>query len=461
MTAEFSGHAAVSNKQVDSPSRTNITGRLTAQEGLRAQTLVNLRWIAIVGQFTAIVVVAFGMEFSLPLVPVLALVLTSVLLNIATTLRFPSSARLGPEASLALLAYDLLQLGGLLYLTGGIKNPFSMLLIVPVVISAGSLPLRYTLALGGLAVGTSGFLAGFHLPLPWHASEPFVLPPLYLAASWFAVLATLLFAAVYAWRVAEEARSLSYALSATELALTREQHLSQLDGIAAAAAHELGTPLATITLVVKEMQKDLADQADYTEDLTLLAEQTQRCRDILSKIGSLTEGEGNPFAHHSLTELLRETSAPHTEFGIAIEVSAEGAGEEPVWSRNPGLEHGLGNIIENAVDFARDSVEVRARWSDEVVEIRVTDDGPGFPPDRLTKIGEPDPAAQRAATKRQRGDDAKGLGLGLFIAKTLLERTGAQMTFSNRPGSQTGAIVKITWTRAEAERWLAVDMNTV
>ena len=461
MSGEFPADSPAGEGPFNTPNRLRIAGRLTAQEGLRAQTLANLRWIAIAGQSTAIVVVAFGMGFPLPLLPALALVLVSVLLNIAMTLRLPSSARLGPEASFALLACDLLQLGGLLYLTGGVKNPFSMLLIVPVVISAGSLPLRHTLLLGGLAVLTSGFLASFHLPLPWHPGERFSLPPLYLAASWLAVLATLAFAAIYAWRVSEEARNLSYALSATELALTREQHLSQLDGIAAAAAHELGTPLATITLVVKEMQKDLADQEGYTEDLTLLAEQTQRCRDILSKIGSLSEGEGTPFAHHSLTELLRQTSAPHADFGIAIEISAEGSGEEPVWRRNPGVEHGLGNIIENAVDFARETIEIEARWSDEKVEIRIADDGPGFAPERLTKIGEPDLAAQRAATTRQRGDDAKGLGLGLFIAKTLLQRTGAQVGFSNRPGRQSGAVVTVTWTRANSERWLAAATDAV
>jgi two-component system sensor histidine kinase RegB len=456
MSIEASSPYRPEEHDFNSASRPSIAGRLTALEGLRAQTLVNLRWIAIAGQLTAIGVVAFGMGFSVPLVPALALVLVSVLLNVATTLRFPPAARLGAEAGFALLAYDLLQLAGLLYLTGGIENPFSMLLIVPVVISAGSMPLRYTLLLGALAVVASGLLMGFHLPLPWHRGEEIGLPSLYLAANWFAVLATLAFATVYAWRVSEEARALSYALSATELALTREQHLSQLDGIAAAAAHELGTPLATITLVVKEMQKEFSAPSEHTEDLSLLAEQTQRCRDILSKIGSLTEGEDTPFAYHSLSELLRETSAPHTDFGIAIAISADGTGEEPIWRRNPGLAHGLGNIIENAVDFARSHVDIETRWSDEKIQIIVTDDGPGFPPERLTKIGEPYLAAQRFATDRQRGDDAKGLGLGLFIAKTLLERTGAQISFSNRRDSNHGAVVTITWPRAESERWLAV-----
>jgi two-component system sensor histidine kinase RegB len=431
-----------------------------AQDGLRAQTLVNLRWIAVVGQLATILAVAFGLGFAVPLMPVLILVFVSVLLNIAMTVHYPSTARLGPDASFGLLAYDLIQLAGLLFLTGGIENPFSMLLIVPVVISASSLPLRRTLLLGGLVIGVSSLLAGYHLPLPWHPGEAIALPRLYLAATWAAVLATLAFAGVYAWRVAEEARALSFALAATELALTREQHLSQLDGIAAAAAHELGTPLATITLVVKEMQRDLANDPAHAEDITLLAEQTQRCRDILSKIGSLSEGHDTPFATHSVTELVREASAPQMDFGVDISVEADGDGPEPIWRRNPGLSHGLGNIIENAVDFAKSNVTIEIRWSEQQVQIDVSDDGPGFPREKLPRIGDPVLASSRDHNDRQRGDADKGLGLGLFIAKTLIERTGGQLRFANKP-RRKGAQVTLSWPRQEVDQLLGVHSSAI
>jgi two-component system sensor histidine kinase RegB len=428
---------------------------IAAQDGLRAQTLVNLRWSAVFGQLAAILAVAFGLGFALPLMPVLTLVMVSVLLNVAMTLRYPSTARLGPDASFGLLAYDLLQLAGLLFFTGGIENPFSMLLIVPVVISASSLPLRRSMMLGGLVIGVSSLLAGYHLPLPWHPGEAIELPRLYLAATWTAVLATLAFAGVYAWRVAEEARALSFALAATELALTREQHLSQLDGIAAAAAHELGTPLATITLVVKEMQRDLSSHPDHAEDIALLAEQTQRCRDILSKIGSLSEDNDTPFATHSVTELVQEASAPHEEFGIQILIASDGEGHEPIWRRNPGLSHGLGNIIENAVDFAKSQVDIDVRWSDRRVQITVSDDGPGFPPEKLPRIGDPVLASSRDHNDRQRGDADKGLGLGLFIAKTLIERTGGQLHFANNP-HRKGAVVSLSWSRSDVDQLLGI-----
>jgi two-component system, sensor histidine kinase RegB len=268
------------------------------------------------------------------------------------------------------------------------------------------------------------------------------MPFVYTAGMWVAVVSSILFTAVYAYRVAQEARLLANALAATELVLQREQHLSALDGLAAAAAHELGTPLATIALVAREMEKALGSDPRFREDVTLLRSQSERCREILKRLTSLsTEGELH-IARLPLTSLVEEVAAPHRDFGIAIELEAgEQAGPEPVGRRNPGVIYGLGNLVENAVDFAKSKVTVRWRWDEARIVISVIDDGPGFPPDIIDRIGEP------YMSTRQGVEPGGGLGLGLFIAKTLLERSGATMRFTNSLVPGEGATVEVSWPR--------------
>ncbi|RVA88371.1 sensor histidine kinase, partial [Mesorhizobium sp. M7A.F.Ca.CA.004.02.1.1] len=224
---------------------------------LRLNTLIRLRWLAIVGQSLTVLVVAYGLKFPLPVSLCFALIACSAWMNLFLAFRFPAAHRLTPLAAFGILIFDSLQLAGLLYMTGGLTNPFSLLMTVPVVISATSLPLRLTAILGGLVMSAATFLVFVHLPLPWHEDAPLAMPFLYVAGMWMAVLSSIAFTAIYAFRVAAEARLLANALAATELVLQREQHLSALDGLAAAAAHELGTPLATIALVAKEMEKAL------------------------------------------------------------------------------------------------------------------------------------------------------------------------------------------------------------
>jgi two-component system sensor histidine kinase RegB len=268
------------------------------------------------------------------------------------------------------------------------------------------------------------------------------MPFIYVAGMWMAVSSSIVFTGLYAWRVAEEARLLATALSATELVLQREQHLSALDGLAAAAAHELGTPLATIALVAKEMERALGQDPRYSEDVTLLRSQSERCRGILKRLTSLSsEGEAH-MARLPITSLIEEVTAPHRDFGIAIKLEPkERVGAEPVARRNPGVLYGLGNIVENAVDFAREQVTVHWRWNDETVAIDVIDDGPGFPPEILDRIGEP------YMTTRHASEEGGGLGLGLFIAKTLVERSGATIRFANGAKPGMGATVGIIWPR--------------
>ena len=409
---------------------------------LRLNTLVRLRWLAIVGQSLAVVFVAYGLNFPLPVSLCFAMIACSAWLNLLLTFRYPAAHRLKPLAAFGILTFDALQLAGLLYMTGGLTNPFSLLMTVPVVVSATSLPLRMTAALGALVVATATILVFYHLPLPWYAGAELAMPFVYVAGMWVAVCSSIAFTAIYAFRVAEEARLLANALTATELVLQREQHLSALDGLAAAAAHELGTPLATIALVAKEMERALGDDPKYSEDVTLLRSQSERCREILKRLTSLSS-EGEPhLARLPLTSLVEEVIAPHRDFGIAIRLSpGERTGPEPVGRRNPGVIYGLGNLIENAVDFARESVTVHWRWNEEKVVFTIVDDGPGFPPEIVDRIGEP------YVSTRQGAEPGGGLGLGLFIAKTLLERSGAVLSFRNSSGLGEGAAVEISWTR--------------
>ncbi|MEW9807439.1 ActS/PrrB/RegB family redox-sensitive histidine kinase [Mesorhizobium sp. ZMM04-5] len=415
---------------------------LGQSQRLRLNTLVRLRWLAIVGQSVTVLIVSYGLDFPLPVVVCFALIACSAALNVYLAIAYPSTHRLPPPAAFGILTFDALQLAGLLYMTGGLTNPFALLMTVPVVVSATSLPARMTALLGAMVIAMATVLAFSHRPLPWYDGAELAMPFIYVAGSWVALSSSIAFTGIYAFRVAEEARLLANALSATELVLQREQHLSALDGLAAAAAHELGTPLATIALVAREMERALGSDHVHAEDVRLLRSQSERCREILKRLTSLsTEGEAH-LARLPLTSLVEEVTAPHRDFGISIRFQpGERHGAEPVGRRNPGVIYGLGNLVENAVDFARKEVIVGWRWSDDLVAVSIVDDGPGFPAEIASRIGEP------YMSTRQGAERGGGLGLGLFIAKTLLERSGATLSFrnSNTPGE--GAVVEVSWPR--------------
>lgn len=417
---------------------------------LRLDTLVRLRWFAVAGQFAAVLLVRFVAGFPLPLGLCLGVIAASACLNIGLRLVFPRGSRLADGPAAAMQAFDIVQLVALLSLTGGIENPFAILALAPVMISAVSLPRWMTAMLLALMVGASLAIVHVHLPLPWPDGGSFSLPLLYRYGLWVALCLSGAFVCLYAGRVAEEARRLGDALAATEFALVREQHLTQLDGLAAAAAHELGTPLATITLVVKEMLRH-PDRAGSREDLDILAQQTTRCREILGKLTSLGSDAGGMFDVMSLGLLIEEAVAPHRNFGVAVRVDLAGKGPEPHCRRSPGMLYGLGNLVENAVDFARGKVHVRASWTEATVSILIEDDGPGFPPDVLGQAGEPYLKSRRDARKAK-VEEGSGLGLGLFIAKSLLERSGAKLTLQNAPAPGRGARVRLQWARTAFEQ---------
>ena len=428
----------------------------TGDSRLRLATIVRLRWIAILGQMVAICAVKFGFDFNLPLGSCLSFIALSAWLNVFLVVRFPARHRLSIGHATLMLAYDLVQLAGLLYLTGGIENPFAMLMLAPVTVSAGSLPPRNTVLIGLLTAIAIAIISTVHLPLPWYAGMRLDLPRLYQFGYLAAVGASMLFIALYAARLAKESRQMSAALAATDQVLAREQKLHALDGLAAAAAHELGTPLSTIVLVAKELERDGGTSDAMREDLALLRSQALRCREILTKLTRRPSEQDPLHAHLSVRELLDESAAPYRLHGTTIRMTAaprvEGGpgGEEPIGERRPGVIYGLGNLIENAIDFAVKAVEVRATWTERIVEISVMDDGKGFPPEVMETLGEPY-ITTRASGGRMGDGESTGMGLGFFIAKTLLERSGASIQLANRELPESGAVVRITWPRAAFE----------
>ncbi|RIY02548.1 sensor histidine kinase [Aureimonas flava] len=419
--------------------------RRLSREGQRVRlaTLTRLRWLSIAGQAAACVFVAWGLWYPYPVWACFALIGVSALLNLHLSTRYSKAERLSERRTALILVFDVVQPTGLLFLTGGIQNPFAVFLVVPAMIAAATQPARISVGIGVLAVLCATAIAFVHWPIPWPAGLSLDLPFPFLGGMWFALVTTLVFSTFYIYRVAAEARALSDALAATELMLQREQHLSALDGLAAAAAHELGTPLATISLVAKEMSRAAPPDHGFREDIDLLVSQSERCRAILGQLASLSSVSEEHLAKLPLSSLVEEAVAPHRDFGVAIRVRVlEASGPEPVLRRNAGVIYGLGNLVENAVDFARGEVTVALSWNDARIAIELCDDGPGFPPDVLKRIGDPYMSV-RAAEQRQSGG---GLGLGLFIAKTLIERSGARIRFDNRPEHEgAGARISVSW----------------
>jgi two-component system, sensor histidine kinase RegB len=438
-----------------SPKRRAMTAdrREMGESRLRLQTLVRLRWVAVLGQLITVLTVHFGLGFDLPLLACLLVIGLSALLNVIMQTRYPPSQRIKSFYAGLMLGYDLIQLAVLLFLTGGLQNPFALLIVVPAAISASTQPLRMTAALCALAVVCASVLTRFYLPLPWAAGVIPTPPFPYMIGEWTALVSCIIFMAAYAWRTSQENRQMLDALAATELRLAREQKLSALDGLAAAAAHELGTPLSTISLVAKELEREVPVDSPLREDILLLRSQAARCRDIL---GTLTQHSGESdamFSKMSLGHLIEEVVQPFRAFGIDLNVRVEPnanghSNNQPVLRRNAGIIYGLTNLVENAVDYAASKVDIHARWDADAIRLTITDDGPGFAPNVLGRLGEPF-VTTRAQVDDEDSEEAQGMGLGIFIAKTLLERSNAVIMLRNRELPETGACVEVVWRRSE------------
>ena len=319
-------------------------------------------------------------------------------------------------------------------------------------ISASALTPRATVLLAVAATVIITLLAGYSVPLRLVSGEVLAVPAVLAAGTWTALVIGTAFLAIYARRVAHETFAMSQALAATQMALAREQQLSALGGVVAAAAHELGTPLATIKLAATELVEELAGQPALQEDAALVRAQADRCTEILRAMGP--QGKQDALVRFApFSSVVEEAAAPHAERGIAIVTRIEGRrrASRPM-ARSPEIVQGLRNLVQNAVDFAATTVWIDLDWDEAELRLRIGDDGPGYPPELIGRIGDPFVRKRPPAVERP---GYAGMGLGLFIAKTLLERSGAQVVFANAadsPSSRdrprpTGAIVLVAWPR--------------
>jgi len=423
---------------------------------VRLRTLVLLRWIAIGGQSAALLVAVqvFGLRLEVGFISIA--IGASICANLFSTFLVPGNKRLSEVEAVLMLLFDLLQLSLLLFLTGGLNNPFAILTLVPVTIAATFLHLRSTVLIGLVAIAAISLLGPYHLSIEMADGVEFVLPTLFLFGFWAALMIGVVFLAIYARQVTGEMHSMSDALLATQMALAREQKLTDLGGVVAAAAHELGTPLATIKLVSSELADDARGNPAMLEDIRLIGAQADRCRDILRSMGRA--GKDDIHLHRvPLEGVLRDAAEPHTERGKAVRFTiapeTDNPGRQPVILRRPEIIHGMRNLIQNAVDFSLTSVVVESSWSADEITVRIMDDGRGFPASIIGRIGDPFVRRRKADDDEAARPGYEGMGLGLFIAKTLLERSGASLTFLNggtraMGGSEEGgAIITVTWDR--------------
>ena len=421
--------------------------------------MIFLRWVAIVGQLTAILVGQYVYGLQLELGLCYFAVGLSVIGNLVAAFVFPENKRLSERENLSMVMFDLLQLGFLLFLSGGLHNPFALLLLGPVTVSAAVLTTRSTLLAGGTAIAMVTLLSKFHLSLKTDLGFILRVPDVFLFGNWIALVIAIVFIGAYSRRITSEMHSMSDALTATQMALSREQKLTDLGGVVAAAAHELGTPLATIKLASSELMDELEDREDLRADAALIREQADRCRDILRDMGQAGKDDLH-LRQAPLMTVIAEAAEPHAHRGKAVHFSHDPlAGVEmsqPAILRKPEIIHGLRNLVQNAVDFANKNVWVEGHWTTNTISIRIVDDGTGFPPHLIGRIGDPFVGRRKTPSEGQDRPGYEGMGLGLFIAKTLLERSGAELSFANGSdpymtapdtAKHTGAIVEVKWPR--------------
>lgn len=443
---------------------------------VRLRTLVAVRWIAIFGQIASILVAIFFFHLHLEIGFFAIVIGASVILNIVASFVYPENTRLSERGATLMLLFDITQLSALLYFSGGLTNPFSVLILAPVSISASALRPKASILTGSVAIALVTLLALYHVPLHMADGAELIIPDIFLFGNWASIVIGVLFLGVFSWRVTSEIHTMSQALLATQMALTREQKLTDIGGVVAAAAHELGTPLATIKLVSSELVDDLKDQSLLREDAQLISEQADRCRDILHSMGQAGKDDLH-MRFAPLQAVIEEAAQPHTSRGKTVNLEvlgSEDGSEQPYVYRRPEIIHGLRNLIQNAVDFSETTVWVDILWSKRRITLRIIDDGAGFPPSVIGRIGDPFMRHRRSEKEVEKRPGYKGMGLGLFIAKTLLERTGAEMSFANgsdrhdmhlHAGRRSGAIVELSWRRdlisvPEGEQNKALGENT-
>ena len=413
--------------------------RIKENLNLDKNTLTILRYIAIFGQFIAINIVFFYLNLSFPIVESYVVIFLGLLTNLFLQFKVKVNQLKDSHASLFLL-YDLLQLSMLLYLTGGILNPFSVLLIIPAIVSSTFLSMGTTIILGLITSSLLFVLTYIYLPLPGMNADIFNFPNFYKLGTLVSILIGLMFLSYFGIRFAGESKKRSEALNKLQEVISKEYELESLGGQAAAAAHSLGTPLATISVVAKELKKEIGDNKEISKDIDLLVSQSKRCSEILKQISKKQIEEDSFLSLIKLEDLLEEIINSFNETSSKnIELYVEKDQNKINIQRSPEIIYGLRNFIGNAVKFSKSKVKLDLKSDDEIIEIKINDDGPGIPEDIINKIGEP-----YIKSKSKELSANSGLGLGTFLGKTLLERQNAKLLFK-RNSDLGGALVVISW----------------
>ena len=440
----------------------NTYNALKHRYWIRLRTLVLLRWWAIIGQTSALIIAQRLYNLDVETGMCYAVIGISIISNLVAAFIYPENKRLSESETFFVVLFDLLQLGLMLYLTGGLNNPFSILIVGPVTVSASALSARSTAALGLVAIAIVSVLLFYYLPLRTDQGSILYMPDIFRLGNWAAIIIGIIFLGVYSRWIVSEMSAMYDALQATQMALAREQKLTDLGGVVAAAAHEMGTPLATIKLTSSELADELSDNEDLKSDALLIREQADRCRDILRSMGRAGKDDLQ-MRYAPISTVIEEAAEPHADRGKLLNFDYTSASKmnahHPVIQRRPEIIHGLRNLIQNAVDFAHSTVWIETHWSADKITIRIMDDGKGYPIDMIGRIGDPF-MRRRAAAPDPRRPGYDGMGLGLFIAKTLLERSGADLSFANGAKANNGrlgqsknlgAIVEVSWPRAQLE----------
>ncbi len=407
---------------------------------LDKSTLTILRYIAIFGQFFAVNIVFFYLNLKFPIKESYIVIFIGLLTNLFLQFRVKVNQLKDSYASLFLL-YDLFQLSTLLYLTGGILNPFSLLMIIPTIVSSTFLSMGTTIILGVITSFLLFLISFTHLPLPGLDSNIFAVPNYYTIGILISILIGLIFLSYFGIRFAGESKKRSEALNKLQEVISKEYELESLGGQAAAAAHSLGTPLATITVVAKELKKEIGNDKEYSKDIDLLVSQTKRCSEILKKISKKQIAEDNFLSTIKFEDLLEEIINSFKETSSKeIDLVIDDDKNKIAVQRTPEMIYGLRNFIGNAVKFSKSKVKIFLKSDKKLIEIKINDDGPGIPEDIIKIIGEP-----YIKSRSKELSPNSGLGLGTFLGKTLLERQNAKLLF-RRNGDLGGALVIISWS---------------
>ena len=404
-------------------------------EKILLKNLVNFRWIAIFGQIFTILVVNFFLDIPLPLIPCFIVIVVSILINFFSFLSKSRSIYLSEKEAFYFLLYDTIQLASLLYLTGGIYNPFCLLLIAPVIISASYLKIYYSIILSLFSIMIVFFLSLYYLEIYW--IDKFIVPNLFTHGLVLALIISIIFIAVYVYILANSSRKIFNALSQTQIALINQKKISEMGSLAAASAHELSTPLNTILLVIGDLKKTIGN--DLKSDILLLEDQANRCKKILFNLSKNPQNIKDTFLQRvKISNLVNQNFEKFVrKEKLNIDIDIDKKENEPLINFSEEIDYGLGNIIQNATEHANKKINVKITWDKKNIFIKIQDDGKGFSTEILERIGNP-----YISDKNKENS----MGLGIFIAKNLIENIGGNIKFYNKMNT-AGSLVEICLKR--------------